>query len=290
MKKRETGLDRRINEHEHEVDVQTVYQLQAQAPAEGGNTSSEKKGSRKKKARRRLLYALFYVVGLAVMIFGGIGLFEILSEDRAAQSEYDELRTIIGDITLILDDGEPNREVMDQVFAELSVINPNVVGWIYIPATDVNYPVVRGPDNDFYLRRTFRGEYNRAGSIFMDYRVERDFTTPLTTLYGHNMRDGSMFASLMQYTSAEFLAENTEIRIITNEGDVLTYEIIKAWRTDAWDDVYAVNFDSGIDAQNFFDDIRSEHFLVLSTCWSGADRHPDDRFIVAAVRVGVLRG
>ena len=290
MKKRESGLERRINEHEHEVDIQTVYQLQAQAPAGSDNISSEERGSRKKKARRRLLYGLFYAIGLAIMIFGGIGLFEILSEDRAAQTEYDELRTIIGDITLITNDFDPDREAMEQVFAELSVINPNVVGWIYIPATDVNYPVVIGPDNEYYLRRTFRGEYNRAGSIFMDYRVERDFTTPLTTLYGHNMRDGSMFASLMQYTNEEFLAENTEIRIITNEGDVLTYEIIKAWRTDAWDDVYAVNFDSGIDAQNFFNDIRSEYFLVLSTCWSGADRHPDDRFIVAAVRVGVLRG
>ena len=246
------------------------------------------KSDRKKTIRRRIIYGVLYATGLAVIIFAGIGMLGILNEDREARDEYDELREIIYDVTFeITHAGEADLfepETAEESFTELSDINPDFVGWIDIPGTDVNYPVVRGPDNSYYLRRTFRGQENPAGSVFMDYRNRPDFTTPVTTLYGHNMRDGSMFSSLMRFTNETFRNENREIRIVTRAGEILYYEIFAVWRTDAWDDVYFLDFDDVYGAGEFFN-YYSDHFLILSTCWRSADSDPDDRFIVAAGRL-----
>ena len=246
----------------------------------------------KTSARRRIFLGIFYAVGLAVLIFAAIGLYNIFSEDTAARDEYNDLREIANsEITHIIATEDDNNnepelgsEAENEPWRELIALNPDFVGWIEIPATDVDYPIVRGTDNDYYLRRTFLGESNSAGTIFMDYRAIFDFNTHITILYGHNMRDGSMFASLMRYTDATFLADNTEIRIFTRYGETFYYDVISATRTHALDDVYSLDFHNVTIAQNYFNHNNSEHFLVLSTCWSGPDRTPTDRLIVIAAR------
>lgn len=289
---------------------------QDSAECDSDKTTSNDK--QKNKVRKRVIFGLIYAVGIATIIYGVSGLFGTVGEELAARSEYDALREIAFEITYAFEEiendsyGEPEVEEIEnesancsddevepevddsaeseepfltQLFlTQLYELNPDFVGWIEIPGTAVNYPVVRGDDNSFYLKTTFLGEPNRAGSIFMDFRARRDFGTPVTILYGHNMRDGSMFSALMKYTSRTFLEDNSEIRIITADGEMYFYDIVSARRTDAWDEVYQLNFDHADKAQSFFDNYYSEHFLVLSTCWRGADRDPDDRFIVAAVR------
>ena len=78
-------------------------------------------------------------------------------------------------------------------------MNPNVIGWIEIPGLSISYPVVQGTDNAYYLHHLFTGEYNSSGSIFADWHNQPDFADPNTIVYGHNMKNGSMFGTLSHY-------------------------------------------------------------------------------------------
>lgn len=84
--------------------------------------------------------------------------------------------------------------------------NEDIVAWLYLPAVDLSYPVLQADDNEYYLHRSVRKEELFAGSIFMDYYNSPDLKNYNTILYGHNMRDGSMFAKLKEYKNPETLA------------------------------------------------------------------------------------
>jgi sortase B len=181
------------------------------------------------------------------------------------------------------DSNRPNQ-AQPGALAELMGINRDFVGWVSIEGTGVSYPVVRGGDNSYYLNTTFTGSSNPAGSIFMDYRLERGFNAPVCILYGHNMRDGSMFAQLNQYLDSAFMEEHQDIRIITPEGHYLVYRVFDARSTDMWDTAYDVDLmeDSYAAASNGASG-GAGRFLLLSTCTPGADR--SGRMLVYAALV-----
>ena len=106
-------------------------------------------------------------------------------------------------------DDEPAGETAPvRDFAALQAINPDIVAWVTVPGTAIDYPVVQGEDNSYYLRRLVTGEWNSAGSIFLDYRCAPDFSDPYNIIYGHNMHNGSMFFSLMQYKTQDFYEQH----------------------------------------------------------------------------------
>ena len=84
-------------------------------------------------------------------------------------------------------------------FAVLDSQNPDVVAWIQIPGTQINYPVVQGKDNDYYLHRDLNGQKSTAGTIFLDYADQADFSSLHNVLYGHHMKNGSMFKDISRY-------------------------------------------------------------------------------------------
>lgn len=102
--------------------------------------------------------------------------------------------------------GETPEEVAEQGvlqvdFNKLEEINPDVIAWIEIPGLEISYPVVQGRDNDYYLHHLITGENHKSGSIFMDFQNQEDLSDRNTIIYGHNMKDGSMFGTLNQYQS-----------------------------------------------------------------------------------------
>lgn len=109
---------------------------------------------------------------------------------------------------------------------------PNVVGWVYIPKTVISYPIVQGDDNTKYLRTTVDEQYNKAGSIFMDYESERDFTGQHTVIYGHNQKNGKMFADLIKYKEKEFFNQNPYVYLFL-EDRVLELRVVSAYPTKA---------------------------------------------------------
>lgn len=181
-------------------------------------------------------------------------------------------------------------------FNSLRSINQDVVGWIYIDSLDISYPITHGTDNDYYLHHTFKKTYLFSGSIFMDYQNIGDFSDANTILYGHNMKDGSMFAGLKKYTSKELYKENPYIWILTPTCNY-AYRIFSLQTTAPDSEIYTL-FSGTID-QTFVDwanrmyanssvALEQPSFtadskvLTLSTCTSDGN----NRIVVQAVLCG----
>lgn len=113
--------------------------------------------------------------------------------------------------------GEEGGKTVD--FDRLRLANADIAGWLYSPGTAIDYPVVQGADNDFYLRHTYNGEYNQAGTLFLDCRSSPGFADATNFIYGHNMKNGSMFHSLLEYRSQEYYETHPEMYLYTPQGD-----------------------------------------------------------------------
>jgi len=228
----------------------------------------------KQKPRwRRVLPLVVFLIGLLLVIFAARALWMGWREDVSARNEYADLRQSFEltepQIEPLVE--EPVDTRIDMSY--FSAINPDFVGWLAIGGTELSYPVVQGQDNELYLSTTFHGERNPAGAVFMDYRMRQSFDTPVVMLHGHNMRDGSMFASLPKYLDPVFLDDHLDIVIVTAEGETLVYEVFHARRTNAWDSIYTLDFNSATTIALFETaPPETSRILVLSTCTSDGDR------------------
>ncbi len=154
------------------------------------------------------------------------------------------------------EESKPQTELPDNPidFKALKEKSPDIYAWIKIPGTKVDYPVLRSNDKpeDFYLDHDENGKYRFAGCIYSQMYNSDDFTDPNTILYGHNMNNGSMFASLHSFRKASFFNENKYIYIYT-PGHILTYTIYSAYRYDNRHLLYHFDFS---DKQVFADYIE----------------------------------
>ena len=177
------------------------------------------------------------------------------------------------------DEGDPHVQQLKNLNLEaLRQINPDVVGWILIPGTEVNYPLMQGQDNDYYLNRTWDEQENDVGSIFLEHLNRPDFTDFNTIVYGHNMIDGSMFASLRKYRQQSHWEEHPYVYIRSDLG-VYRYEIFSSYLADVESNTYGIGFSGEESKGRFLDwiiglsdittDVRPEptdRILTLSTC------------------------
>ncbi|MCL2373255.1 MAG: class B sortase [Defluviitaleaceae bacterium] len=106
-------------------------------------------------------------------------------------------------------------------FEELQPRFPNIVGWIQSPGTVINYPIVQGTDNYFYLNHLPDGRRNAMGSIFLDYRNSANFTDQITLLYGHDMRSGNKFGSFRHYRRQSYFYAHSYMFTFTPHQDYL---------------------------------------------------------------------
>ena len=104
-------------------------------------------------------------------------------------------------------------------FESLREMNQECIGWIYIPDTNISYPVMQTDNNSKYLDTLPDGTKNKAGSVFMDFRNKTDFSDGNTILYGHNLQNGSMFASLRKYEKQAFFEAHRSVYYLTPDGD-----------------------------------------------------------------------
>ena len=201
---------------------------------------------------------------------------------------------VIDETKVVLTD---EQKLLYAKFEKLKAINKDIFGWIKIDGTKINYPVLRGTDNDHYLKFNYIGDYNPGGSIFMDYKNNKKLSKNLhTVIYGHNMRDGSMLAQLHNYDN-EKLFKDGIVKIMTDEGTFVykmfsihvPHETVYYFRTEfsGTDDYY--NFILGLQNMSKYQtDIvlkPTDHVLTLSTCVN-ATVSSDYRFVVHAVLIG----
>lgn len=123
----------------------------------------------------------------------------------------------------------------------LREVNPDVVGWIRIPGTKVDYPFLQGEDNTYYLKRTWNNTPLGAGSIFLECQNSRELTDFNTIVYGHNMNNGSMFNSIRQYAAQSYYEEHPYIYILSDAG-VWRYEVFSSYRAPVDAFTYGLSF------------------------------------------------
>ena len=179
-------------------------------------------------------------------------------------------------------------------FEALREINSDVVGWIFIEGTNINYPVVQGRDNSYYMNRLFDGSTNGAGSIFMDYRNEADMSCRNTILYGHHMKNGTMFQQITGYKQQDFYDQHPTALFMTPEGNY-KIEWIAGYVTDLNSDAWKIEFTSdrefslwlsGATARSNFisttEPDAQDRAITLSTC---TYEYADARYVL----VGILK-
>ena len=211
-----------------------------------------------------------------ILLAAGVWIYQIISEYQKAEREYEQLQEYVKVEKNTRDpentkpnvaeddkEGEKQEETVTVDFASLQAINPDIVAWLRIPGV-LEYPVVRGKDNSYYLNHTVQKTYNIAGSIFLDYRNERDFSDSKNIIYGHNMKDGSMFHVLRNYQDIDFFQEHTDMEIYLPDGRTLNYQIIACEQVPADSEVYQITkYDS---------EKTEKQELLLSTCSARVDR------------------
>ena len=178
---------------------------------------------------------------------------------------------------------------------ELAKVNPDIYAWIYIPGTQVDYPVLQHPtDNTYYLNYNMNGTRGYPGCIYTEKENSKDFTDFNTVMYGHNMRNKTMFETLHYYEDKAFFVNNPYVYVYRGDR-VLVYEIFAAYIAGNEHILYSYDFQTQEGRQNYVDLIEKgasgnlrddvevtgdSHILTLSTCISGKAKN---RYLVQAV-------
>jgi len=192
---------------------------------------------------------------------------------------------------------EPNTEIppLSIDLDLLKKLNGDAVAWLYCPDTVIDYPVMKADDYSYYLNHLPDGKMNANGSLFIDYNNAADFRDPLTVIYGHHMKSGKMFGSLVGYKKQSYYDEHPHMYLYTRQGnyriDLIYGSVIDArqWRSRAF--MYAENLSSlmsyAAHATTFKSDVRykaGDRVVVMTTCSYEFD---DARYMVLGILVPV---
>ena len=195
----------------------------------------EKRKHQRGRRKGSVLSSVILVIAVAVFIFSAYKLISIYSEYHKGDKEYDN---IVEDAIEIQTPQEEETEKEEEEqkpkvhtslkvnFEKLKKANKDVVAWIQFDEPErISYPVVKGADNDKYLTTTFEGKKNSAGSIFMDANNSGEFADRNTFIYGHNMKNGSMFGQLRKFKAKDYCEQNPYFYIYTPDGKEVKYQI-----------------------------------------------------------------
>ena len=168
---------------------------------------------------KKIKFTLFLLM-LFIFLFSSYKLYSFYLEDRQNEQLILDLSKETVQVNN-LSDYKENKEFapISVDFKALQETNKDIIGWVYQPNTKIKYPIVQGEDNNQYLRRLIDGEYNVGGTIFLDYRNSSDFSDFYSIVYGHNMKNKSMFGSLTSYKKQEYFDNNPIIYLLTPEKD-----------------------------------------------------------------------
>jgi sortase B len=267
-----------------------------------------KKRKKKKKSGSGFFWKLLFILAFGVFCFSAYQLFTIYQGYKEGVDEYSAIEKDVvqqsTDEELVVRDIKKTQEGAPLLeaeldfdppqidFAELQNMNPDVIGWLQIEGIDdINYPVVQGEDNSYYLHRTFKKASNFAGSIFIDYTNSPDFSDCNTIIYGHNMKNGSMFGKLKQLYESEKYKDSKYLWICTPNGKY-RYEIFSMQYAAVNSDTYTLFSDHDEAFGEYLEKMakrskvdmgtenltKDDYVVTLSTCTS----NETVRFVVQA--------
>ena len=270
---------------------------------------SENKNPKKKKKAGDVVLTIVLIAAICVFCYAAYNLYHIYTEYKKGSDEYNSIAQMA--VTERDPDqdaeeaetagpaGSTLRPPLDIDFESLRKINTDVIGWIYVEALDgVSYPVVKGKDNEEYLHMTYEKNYNFAGTIFIDYENKPDFSDCNTLVYGHNMKNGTMFGQLKNFSKDDSAYNKSKYFWIFTPEKIYRYEIISAYTTAVDSDTYTLFKGPGqefVDYMNkivSYSDIKTtpgelsveDKIVTLSTCTG----NESTRYVVQGKRVDTL--
>ena len=191
-----------------------------------------KQGGRTSKSRRKrkipVIYWVLFVIFAGVAVFSAWKIISQLREDRKGSGVYVEIASEAAAETTVAVVEIPERETEEELvlkqidFEALRQQNGDIVAWLELPGTIIDYPVVQADDNSYYLRRLIDGTHHRFGTLFVDYRNAADFSDPNTIIYGHHIHAGDMFFVLENYSDQAFYDEHPYAFLYTPD---VTYRV-----------------------------------------------------------------
>ncbi len=239
---------------------------------------------------KKAIKNIILIILIVIFLFSTYKVVSYLVEANKNKKLNNEL--IDKAITIIEDDEEveddENKVPFTVDFEKLKQENSDIVGWIYSKDTPINYPVVQSKDNNYYLRRLVTGEYNTAGSLFMDYRNDSNMEDSNTIIYGHNMKNATMFGTLQKYRNQEYYDNHKIIYYFTPEKNYIV-RIFAGFTESVESSLYQLgNINQNSIEQlyrksNFKSDVtvaEEDKFLILSTC---AYEYDGARYIVVGL-------
>ena len=270
-----------------------------------------------KKNNKKRIYQILMVLFLLGFCISMVVVIRNAIIEKRAESQYEQLvgNTVSTEteteIITVETETESEEEsilkeygieipVLELDWEELAKTNSDIYSWVYIPDTKVNYPVLQHSEKtDYYLDHNLDHSKGLPGCIYTQLLNKKDYTDRNTILYGHNMKDGTMFKGLHQFADSTFFKENRYIYIYTPEK-VFVYEIYAACEVSDAHLLYKYNFNKAEGAANFLEDIKTARsmnkqvveeielpeeikLITLSTCIANK---PNNRWIVVGVLLG----
>lgn len=246
---------------------------------------------------------IILVIAIVVFCYSSFMLIKIFLEYKQGDDIYNNIEQQVlntestSSVTIEEDEDVEVPFIYDH--NELLAINTEGVGYLYIPSIDLRLPIVQSTDNEFYLSHTFDKSYNKNGCLFEDCRITGGLAATNIIIYGHNMRNGSMFGQLHKYESESFyMAEGHDSLFIYTKNKIMQYRIFSAYITDSVSDTYSYNFSTKELLQEYADNMKAlsiydtgvniegiSQVVTLSTCVSYAPGG-SQRFIVHAAYIG----
>ena len=231
------------------------------------------KKNKSKKYKKTILNLILYIILLSILIYSGIKIFKWYKDKTNNNKIAEQIKS-----TVIVEEENGDEYTVD--FNKLKEQNNETIAWLKVNNTNVEYPVVKGTNNSFYLNHSFDKSNNSAGWIFADYRNKFDNTDKNIVIYGHNMRDGSMFGSMLNILNAKWYEneENTNITLYT-ENEKCMYKVFSVYKIENEDYYIKTEFKNDNEFENFIktlkkrsikdfnvDVSKDDNILTLSTC------------------------
>ena len=230
-----------------------------------------------KRYKKVILNIIIYMILIFVLIYSGIKIFKWYKDKTNNNKIAEQIKS-----TVIVEDKneDENKEEYTVDFNKLKEQNNETVAWIKVNNTNVEYPVVRATNNSFYLNHSFDKSKNSAGWIFADYKNKFDNTDKNIVIYGHNMRDDSMFGSLKNILNSDWYnnEENTNIALYT-ENEKYIYKVFSIYKIESEDYYIKTEFSNDNEFKKFIktlkkrsiknfniDISKEDSILTLSTC------------------------
>ena len=263
-------------------------------PSEGGD-AGKKDGLEKPRKRMspRVVDRLLLIIGIALLVVAGVLLFRFLYPYWQGDKGYDAAEQ---NMSVSQDDAASGLDYSLNIdWATLKAENPDIVAWIYIPDTEVNYPVVQSDDNAYYLTHVFDGSENKLGCIFLDYQSASDFSDLNSIIYGHNMRNGSMFHDIVSYGDPDFDAAHPYVYLATPDGVTHRLKVFAKFVASGSELLDQTSFTNEAEYRSFVQAIldrneistdvtadQVDHLYMLASC---SYEFNDARTLVCAVEV-----